>query len=92
MSPQNSATTTTSRNDAETKIENRVKLSPPEVASSTRLANSLRPLSSSPPESNWNAIRMISGSNTMNPSASWVRRRDACRRNSATNGMVADGR
>jgi hypothetical protein len=69
-----------------------VKLSPPDVASSTRLENSPPPLSSSPSPPNWNAASTISGSNTMKPRASWVRRRDACRRHSDQNDIVAPAR
>jgi hypothetical protein len=92
VSPQKSATTTVSRKPAETKSVKSVKLRPPDVARSIRLENSPPPLSSSPPLSNWKATSTISGSSTMKPSASWVRRRDACRRHSCQTLSVRPGR
>ncbi len=83
VSPLNSATTTVSRKPEETSSVKSVKLGPPWVARSARAENSPPPpLSALLPLSrlSWNASRMISGSTSMNPSASWVRRRDACRR------------
>jgi hypothetical protein len=94
VSPQNSATTTTSRKPAEKARQVSVKLSPPEVARSTRLPNAPPLLSSLelpfPPNSN--ATSTINGSNTMKPRANWVRRRDACRRISAPIVKVRVGR
>jgi hypothetical protein len=49
-------------------------------------------LSSSSSLPNSNASSTINGSSAMKPRASWVRRREACRRTSAQIGNVADGR
>src|SRR5690606_12282052 len=85
VSPENNATTTTSKKLLETKIVKRVKFSPLVVASWTRLEN--RPVAAAAPPSSppptWNAAKMINGSATMNANVRWVRRRVACRRNSA---------
>jgi hypothetical protein len=91
VSPQNSATTTTSRNPAETSNAKSVKLAPPCTARSASAENSPPPSSSSP-LSSWNASRMISGSRTMKPRASWVRRREAWRRISVHSVSVWPGR
>jgi hypothetical protein len=85
VSPQNSATITTSRKPAEAKIVKMVKFTAPEVARSTR---SVWPGWASLGPASANAPTRISGSTTRKPSANAVRRRLACRTASTRSGSA----
>src|SRR3977135_206282 len=89
VSPQNSANTTTSRNEDDTSSVKSAKLTPPEVATVTRLENTplpLLPLSEVRPNSN--AMSTTSGNATMQASAIRVRGRLAWRRSSVSTEKV----
>src|SRR4051794_15677708 len=86
VSPQNRATTTTSRNPTDANSVKRAKLKPPEVARPTSCGASLP---APPPTSK--AVAMMIGSTMSSPNATWVRRRFSCRTNSTRSLSVCRG-
>ena len=90
VSPQNSATMTTSRNPTAANSVNRAKFAPPVVARLTSSGAASRPLPPLPPPSlNAAAIRMGRASSTSN--ANWVRRRLTWRTSSTRSFNVRPG-
>jgi hypothetical protein len=85
VSPQNSATTTTSRKPAETNRLNAAKLRPPWVATVTSPVVPL-PAEGGPLSSN--AATRIQGSASSTAKATMVRQRRSWRTNSTRNGSV----
>ena len=90
MSPQNSATGTTSRKPAETNSAVAVKLAPEAVAVAIRLIRPLLRALGSPPIAN--ATTRTNGSSVRTAAITRVRRRSSWRRASTRSGRVRRAR
>ena len=84
MSPKNSATTTTSRNDADANSANTAKFPALPLARSTRLSEPV----GGPSSASAKAAQRITGSSATRPNVTWVRRRRSWRTSSTRTGRV----